>query len=138
MANSCFLLIFLIITLDSCQKNSSADGSGSTGYLTQQAWKISKYEQKTNSGGTYVDQFPAVPACSRDDEYKFDVNFIYQITEGATKCNPSDPYIIFTGFWQLLQNETILKLDNTQCPFFIDGQAYFPERNAEIVAMISR
>lgn len=103
----------LINIIISCKKGSGFTGSGNTEYLTQQAWKISMFERKINSG-SYVDQFPTVAACSRDDEYKFDVTFTYQITEGATKCNPSDPDIIFTGFWQLLQNETKLKMDNIE------------------------
>jgi hypothetical protein len=98
----------------SCKKGSSGViASGNTEFLIQQSWKISTYEQKINSS-SYVDQFPSIAACSRDDEYKFDVNGTYQLTEGATKCNPSDPDLLFTGFWQFLQNEAILKMDNIQ------------------------
>ena len=93
------IFISLVIILVSCKKgNNNVTASANIDYLTQQAWKISKYEQKTNSSGTYVDQFPTVPVCSRDDEYKFDPSYTYQLTEGATKCNSSDPNLIFTGF----------------------------------------
>ena len=111
---SCSLLIILVAATVSCKKGSSGViVSGNTEYLTQQSWKISMYEQKINSG-SYVDQFPTIAACSRDDEYKFATNGTYQLTEGATKCNPSDPDLLFTGFWQFLQNEAILKMDNIQ------------------------
>jgi hypothetical protein len=48
----------------------------------------------------------------KDDIYKFANNNTYQITEGATKCDPSDPDIYDAGTWTFIDNETKIKLSS--------------------------
>ncbi len=114
--NDIFFVIAVMVIAISCKKyGNSSPMFTNTDYLTQETWKISKYEQKMNSTGTYVDQFPSEPACTQDDIYQFSTNFQYQLSEGATKCNPSDPDVIHIGTWGFLQNETQLRADNVYC-----------------------
>ena len=109
-----FTAIIFSGILVSCKKGSSGINiSGNTKLLTQQEWKISKEEEKVNSD-PYIDHFPTVPACTRDDKYGFRTDGTYELNEGATKCNASDPQVIYNGTWQFTQNETKIKIDGNE------------------------
>jgi hypothetical protein len=50
--------------------------------------------------------------CDADDIYGFAAAGTLTITEGATKCNPSDPDIKGTGTWTLESNNTKLSISD--------------------------
>jgi hypothetical protein len=81
-----------------------------TDFLTQKAWVIQAFEEKIGTAA-WVDEFPTFDACSKDDQYVFRANNTYEINEGPTKCDPTDPQIFETGNWTFENNETILSLD---------------------------
>lgn len=105
--NTIIFAAFFVLLI-ACKKGSTV--SGNMQLLTQQEWRIIKEEEKVNSD-PYVDYFPFVPACSQDDKYNFKTDGTYELNEGATKCNSSDPQIITTGTWQFTQNETRIRID---------------------------
>ena len=103
------LALISSVSLISCKKEND-DVSANTKLLTQQEWKLSKKEEKVNSD-PFIDYLPSLMPCTQDDKYVFRTNNTYEINEGATKCNNSDPEIILTGTWQFTQNETKIKID---------------------------
>jgi len=96
-----------LITLFSvnCSKDKDPEPKSKTTFLTQKDWLVSKFEEKLNNG-PYVDDFPNWSPCEKDDKYVFETGNTYEYNEGATKCNASDPQIIYTGSWALTDNET--------------------------------
>lgn len=57
-----------------------------------------------------------VENCSKDDIWEFKADGTFTVVEGATKCDPSDPDLISTGTWQLIENETKLVVDDVSEP----------------------
>ena len=111
-----FLKIFGIISMFSivfpaCKKGKDSDSK--TQLLTNQEWKIIKSESKVNSD-PFIDHYPSLPPCTQDDKYKFNTDNTYVLSEGASKCNPTDPDIIFSGTWHFTQNETKIQIDGTE------------------------
>ena len=121
------VISFIIVSL-SCKKEKD---DPKTKLLTQAEWKISKHEEKINSD-PYIDYFPSLPSCSQDDKYHFKTDNTYELNEGATKCNSSDPDIISTGGWQFTQNGAKISIDGNESTidqlnentFIISGNYY--------------
>lgn len=44
--------------------------------------------------------------CDRDDIQHFFADGKYEADEGASKCDPDDPQIFFTGTWALIDGDT--------------------------------
>jgi uncharacterized protein affecting Mg2+/Co2+ transport len=66
------------------------------------------------ANGATQSVFAQQSVCDSDDIYGFKADGTLTITEGATKCNPSDPDIKGTGNWTLDANNTKLSItDNT-------------------------
>ena len=111
-----FLKILGIISIFSivfpaCKKVNDSDSK--TQLLTSQEWKIIKSESKVNSD-PFIDHYPGLPPCTQDDRYKFNTDNTYVLSEGVSKCNPTDPDIIFSGTWHFTQDETKIQIDGTE------------------------
>lgn len=59
-------------------------------------------------------------SCDQDDFGVYNADGTMRGDEGPTKCDPSDPQTIDGGYWQLLENDTKLRLFNP-------NSAWFPE-----------
>lgn len=81
-----------------------------TEMLTARAWKFVKVEYKANSD-PWVDEVPFWPNCEKDDQILFKIDQSYILSEGLTKCNPSDPDIMDIATWKFLENETKIDMD---------------------------
>lgn len=77
-----------------------------TQLLTQKEWILTTSQSRKSSESTWTDLLAGKAACVLDDKFVFKTDGIYQQTDGATKCNASDPFIIFTSSWAFAQNET--------------------------------
>ena len=53
------------------------------------------------------------PNCAKDDLYIFKSDKSYEINEGPSKCDDSDPQIQEVGTWGFSTNETLLLLTPT-------------------------
>lgn len=104
----------LFIFLNSCNKE---DTKTKSVLLTQKEWVGQKLEIKEGSN-PWVDEFPNIDACSKDDRYIFNINNTYSFNEGPTKCDPSDPQVFDTGSWSFTNNETKLQFGTDE--FTID------------------
>ena len=67
----------------------------------------------TPPGGTQTSVFNTVlTACQRDNIWNFKSDGTYTVTEGATKCNTTDPDIATSGTWQLTESDTKIIIDD--------------------------
>jgi len=124
---SILLTILLIAFFLSCKKEE--DENSSVNLLTRSEWRLSKHEEKINSD-PYVDYFPGLPSCSRDDKYSFRKDGSYEVNEGATKCDPSDPQVFLTGTWQFTQNGSKINIDANEFTINqLDQDTFFISRN---------
>ena len=96
-------LSLVLFTVGACKKSDSKPAPTKTDMLSKD-WKL----VDVLAGGVSV--YSLLDACQKDDIYKFANNNTYQITEGATKCDPADPDIYDAGTWGFLENETKLRL----------------------------
>ena len=97
----------ILLTVMACKKS---DPQPSKTDLLSKDWKLS--DVLANVGGTPSSVFSFFDDCVKDDVYKFANNNTYQISEGATKCDPSDPDIYDAGTWTFLDSETKIKLSS--------------------------
>lgn len=69
-------------------------------------------------GGSQSSVFTTVmTSCQRDNIWLFKSDGTYTITEGATKCNSTDPDTATSGTWQLTENDTKIIVDDvSQAP----------------------
>ena len=58
-----------------------------------------------------MDEVPFWPACKKDDEILFKSDLSYVLSQGASKCDPSDPDISDIATWKFLENETKIDMD---------------------------
>ncbi|SRR6266496_117085 len=105
------IITIIAILLPACKKGN--DDNSKIQLLTSQEWRIIKSESKVNSD-PFTDHYPSLPPCTQDDRYKFNTNNTYVLSEGASKCNPTDPDIIVTGTWHFTQSETKIQIDGTE------------------------
>lgn len=109
-----FMIFLILLTSSGCKKNQSEDMSSRTRLLTQQSWKMTKYEQRYDPAASWVDETATYDACELDNKYSFSSNGSFQVTEGLTKCSPSDPDILENGTWSFQNNENVLRMITSQ------------------------
>jgi len=107
------LLAFAAVTLlfGSCKKD---DNNGPAGGANAQILMSGKWKVATSTSvmmGQTVDLYSLLPSCQVDNMFIFNQNNSVTIDEGATKCDPSAAQQTTTGRWELLNNDTQMKLD---------------------------
>nr|WP_294908404.1 lipocalin family protein [uncultured Lacibacter sp.] len=96
-------LLLVLLTVNSCKKKN--DQKSKTQLITERDWRLTKFEEQENNNPP-VDYLTGASACNLDDRHVFKTNNTYEINEGPSKCNPSDPQLVDTGTWSLGDNET--------------------------------
>jgi len=96
-------LALVMFSVMACKKSDSKPAPTKTDMLSRN-WKL------VDVLASGVSVYGLLEACQKDDIYKFANNNTYQITEGATTCNPGDPDIYDAGTWAFLENDTKLRL----------------------------
>lgn len=105
----CILCLLVCSFIISCTKKGGDTPPVSktkTQLLTQKEWILTTSQSRKSSDATWTDLLAGKAACVLDDKFVFKADGMYQQTDGATKCNASDPFIIFTSSWAFAQNET--------------------------------
>ena len=102
------LQLILLSLFLSCNKE--PDSESKTALLTSKAWKFVKAESKVNNG-IWVDEAQFWSTCKKDDEILFKTDHSYVLSNGATKCSPSDPQILDEATWKFLESETKIDMD---------------------------
>lgn len=102
-------LFLVLFTANSCKKKN--DQKSKTQLITERDWRMSELREKTSPATTWDNLLAGARACDLDDRYVFKINNSYENNEGPTKCNSSDPQVIDTGTWALIDSETKFSLD---------------------------
>jgi hypothetical protein len=98
-----------IIFISSCKKNNDDIIYNRTELLTRAPWIQVASEISSNGNGFYTDpQWASAPACEKDDVLIFRANQTYEVNEGTTRCDPSDPFIFISGNWYLSNDQATL------------------------------
>lgn len=84
-----------------------------TQLLTAKPWVVTALILE-QPGTQTIDIYQLLSACSKDDLFIFNTNGNYEINEGPSKCNPSDPQISESGPWSFTNNETKILLDGEE------------------------
>lgn len=98
-----------LLTISSCKKDKA---KSKTDLITAGGWKIVKVEEKAGTGA-WIDETGTYLTCELDNVNTFRTNATYEITEGTTKCSPTDPTVVDNGTWSFESNETQLKTTST-------------------------
>ena len=106
---------FAIFTYSACKKSSTDNPTPKTKteYLTSgssKTWKISSAKFK-NADNIEGDLLLFKQDCIKDNVIIFKSTKAYEIQEGKTKCNATDPTIMLTSTWSFANSETTLVLD---------------------------
>jgi hypothetical protein len=104
----------LIVFFSACKKDKDNDGEEQ---LTQGTWKVIKYEEKAGSA-PYEETTSDYELCELDNIWKFTTDGNYEVTEGVSKCNISDPDVYQAGTWSLNSSNTVLTFDGF--PFTVE------------------
>jgi len=107
------LITTLLVTGSSCDKDDDVVQTPVTrAQLLARSWKQTDLLAST-PGGSPVSVFLTVmEACQRDNIWTFKSDGTYIVTEGATKCDPTDPDTTTTGTWQLIETDTKIIIDD--------------------------
>lgn len=96
-------IVILAVYLSGCEKR--AEEKTADQLLTENPWLFSKWEERTNNG-PWVDILPGADACETDAKTIFRVDNTYEINEGNSQCDPTDPFISDQGTWSFINNGT--------------------------------
>lgn len=109
-----FLLAASLLALGACKKTDDASPTPSpTALLTAKPWRLAAQTTTTTTSSSGVtvsatfDDFAALPACGRDNFYKFSADKTLLVDEGPTRCSTSLPQT--TAFtWDFNADQTQL------------------------------
>lgn len=111
--NISIALTLLFVTLFSCKKNETAvTPKSKTEYLagtSSKSWKNTK--AAAVNGGLTINLLNTEKACQLDNLLIFSTTKTYEIREGATKCNTSDPDLVLKANWGFNADETKFTVD---------------------------
>lgn len=109
-----FFTILITITIFSCKESSNVNPTPTKKELfagtSSKTWKSTKAEA-VNATGLKIDLVATQPPCYVDNLLIIANNGTFEITEGATKCNTSDPSSILKANWSLSSDEKYLIAD---------------------------
>lgn len=100
-----FTSILLAGIFQSCEKDSDSSSDSSTenkSIITSNVWIVTDL---TLDGSSVYDLF--FEDCEKDDEVTYKSDDTYFIEGGQVKCDPSDPEVIETGSWKMINNTTV-------------------------------
>lgn len=100
------IVLFSLIVWSACKKSSGSGGpSANMVLMTQATWKYDTSGIDLNKDGIVDIGDTTVPLCEKEYTYLFNKDSTGILTEGATKCNASDPQTeSFT--WSFTNNQT--------------------------------
>lgn len=129
------IIVGLLLILSGCTEPTGVLEYDYTKVFTggdKKSWKIRTVEIVRSGKGTLT-----IPAeyffddedetCLSDDVYTFFANSerAYQVTEGATKCNDTDPDIKYDGSWSFVNSAAVLTIkvpalyEDSALPFIV-------------------
>lgn len=114
---SLFICLTCLIIGTGCTKKKTQNISR-TENLCSSAWQLWRLEEKQWQGAwVWVDITNAVMPCTYDNIFKYDINGLYKVTQGATACFASDSAIVNSSTWQFQQNESVIFIQPNQTQY---------------------
>ena len=108
-----FVLVLILVSIVACKKDPVVVEKTTLEYLTgtdSKKWKVT--EGKVKLGESQVDLVANQPPCITDNILILNKNLSYELTEGATKCDPTkDPDSIIKANWTLVESPKSIKID---------------------------
>jgi hypothetical protein len=113
MKSNIFAILFIASLAVSCKKNKDDVTPKSTiELLTAEGSKTWKVKQAlAKQGDLEVNIIASQNPCITDNLIKLFSDFTYEFSEGATKCNPTDPDLILKANWTLSVDEKSMSID---------------------------
>ena len=113
---STLALALLLLSLG-CKKDNDKQNQSRMDLITTGQWKIIALTLVPGSdidgdGDIDTDIFQDFDICEKDDYYIFHSNGIFDVDEGASKCDASDPQVV-SGDWSFANQEKEIILDGT-------------------------
>jgi len=107
------LVIGTLFLFVACKKDKSE--SARMDLITTGTWKLIGLTSQPGhdvdgDGNIDTDLYAFYDVCEKDNLYVFKRNGEYEINEGASKCDASDPQI-YTSHWQFSNGETEIIID---------------------------
>ena len=102
----------LVVSMVACKKDNDSPNNNQSkaSLLAKAAWRQTAQEFKAAAGDFVPDpEFADMETCEKDNLTLFKANKTFEETEGATKCDPTDPTVVESGTWELISNETKLR-----------------------------
>jgi Lipocalin-like domain len=93
-----------VVLLCACGKDGIA-GPDQTKLLAGDTAKVWRLDRLLENG---VDTTALLLPCDRDDYLTFRADGTYALTEGPTRCNPTDTFLVEAGSWALAENTLLL------------------------------
>jgi hypothetical protein len=97
LALSVFSLLFA-----SCKKDNKNEPVTPTKENLTGTYKLSAFSMTSN--GTTTDLIMFMDACDKDDLYKLNTDYSYNVQDAGVVCSPSNDY---SGSWSLVNSTTI-------------------------------
>jgi hypothetical protein len=116
-----FLVLFsFVFSLISCAKKDFSAPKSKSQLLTRGPWYFSSFEQKTDNN-PWIDNSISLPTCGKDNFFMFQINNVFVVDEGRTKCSSSDPQINSSP-WRFEEGNTkiIITLNTVESSFTIE------------------
>ncbi|HTN46049.1 MAG TPA: lipocalin family protein [Flavipsychrobacter sp.] len=109
------LILCAGIALFSACKKDEKDNKSASEHLTAAKWMVESGSLRMQGPGvdTTENLFEGAEACDMDDVWSYTSDFKYTISEGATKCDPSNPDVSDQGVWTLINNNSKLVIVST-------------------------
>ncbi|MES2690623.1 MAG: lipocalin family protein [Bacteroidota bacterium] len=98
-------------------------GQTGSAALTGKDWRMTANTYVISGSGSddgTTDLFAEKEACEKDDLTRFNDDKTMTEKAGATKCDPSDPDSKPGGTWELMNNNTKLKVTDGNDPIIFD------------------
>lgn len=97
-------LSFVTLGLSGCEKEEAGSTKQTNEELiTNKNWVLTGHTSKENYHPE-EDQFALYEVCNTDDVYRFSNDGTFEVNEGATKCDSSDPQVVSQGTWSIKQD----------------------------------
>ena len=103
-----FLSLLVTASLGACKKEQASVAPSRTYLLTAKNWRKTAWTITSGSAAP-TDVYAQLPACERDDFYKFNADKSLVRDAGATRCNMADPQTR-PGTWNFNSDQTVLTL----------------------------
>ncbi len=115
MKNNILVIALLVLGLSSCVPKEEVNAlKTNIEYLTGanglKKWKVT--DGTIKQGETSINLIANQPPCITDNILTLNANKTYELTEGATKCEPSkDPDLILKANWTLVEDPKSITID---------------------------